>query len=247
MSITFFGFAGCWRMKECECMWRPARNPSRTPSGCGHGPCCGRLSATWPGGSISACDRELPTHSFSQFGNVRHVMASVPGIQGKVLFQWHDSELRVPECPLPFFGFHRAQDAHKAIVQRFQQCERDFQRRGLAVRQLRPAILHVRFDRRLVLGERQLETDVCVHVALRHMVDNLPHRPAAFAIWSFDLLWCQTLDRGAEAGGRLFDIIDELIALPLGRRAVVSKLSDGITWIAHFTSILRSELRRPKL
>ena len=68
------------------------------------------------------------------------------------------------------------------------------------------------------------------------MVDNLPHRPATFAIWSFDLLWCQTLDRGAEAGGRLFDIIDELIPLLRSRRAVVSKLSDGIARVAQFTS-----------
>src|SRR5438128_6961345 len=188
MSITFFGFAGCWRMKECECMWRPARNPSRTPSGCGHGPCCGRLSATWPGGSISACDRELPAHSFSQFGNVRHVMASVPGIERKVLFQWHDSELRVLECSLPLFGFHRAQCAQsdRAAIPVMRA---RLPAAWIGSQPIAPSDPHVRFDRRLVLGERQLETDVCVHVALRHMVDNLPHRPATFAIWSFDLLW----------------------------------------------------------
>jgi hypothetical protein len=50
------------------------------------------------------------------------------------------------------------------------------------VRQFRPCGFVVRFDRRLVLGQRQPKADERVHMTVGDVVDDLASRPAAVAI-----------------------------------------------------------------
>ena len=96
-----------------------------------------------------------------------------------------------------------------------------------------PAVFHVRLDGRRIFGQGQLEADVGVHVALGHVMGDLPHGPSAIAIGSFDLLRREALDRGTQGRGSMCDVVDEFLTLFLVRRAVEGKFSDGITWVAH--------------
>src|SRR5439155_25552252 len=102
--------------------------------------------------------------------------------------------------------------------------------------ELRPAVFGVGLDCRLVLGERQLETHVRIHVTVGDVMRDLAHRPSTFAIGRFQLIGRQALYRGTQRGGSLLNVIDEAGALRFWRRTFEVEFANWISSIDHFAS-----------
>src|SRR5258708_3863612 len=109
---------------------------------------------------------------------------------------------------LPIFRTKRPQQPHPAAVQGIEQRQRNLDRSILRIAKLRPAIFCIGLDRRLVFGQRQLETHVRVHMAIRNMVRDLPDSPSAFTIGRVELLRGQTSYRSAESSRGLPDVVN---------------------------------------
>src|SRR4051794_31740276 len=74
---------------------------------------------------------------------------------------------------------HSAQQMVPALVYSLEERERSFNRGETRIGKLGPTLLIVWFDRRLILGECQFGTNVCIEVAVGHVVDHVSHRPSA--------------------------------------------------------------------
>ena len=105
------------------------------------------------------------------------------------------------EGALEVFGAHRSEDGVPALVEGFEEGERDLDGRLLHVGELGPAVFGVGLDGGLVLGQAELEADVGVHVAVRHVMDHLADGPAAVAVGGVELPVVEAGDGGAEGGG----------------------------------------------
>lgn len=79
-----------------------------------------------------------------------------------------------------------AQHGGPAGVERVEHRERHRDGQPL-IRQLRKRLLIVRFDRRVVLGDGQLQPDVRIEVTIGHMMHDLPDGPSARPIWCIEL------------------------------------------------------------
>src|SRR6185437_1905334 len=139
----------------------------------------------------------LPTFAFPQFCDVRDVVFAVPCINNERFVQRKHTHLRMAEFALPLLRLYGLQDMRPAIVQGIHQRQRNFQRRGAAVSQLRPTGFFVRLDGGFVFGESQLESNVGIHMAVGHVVDDLLYGPTSVAVGSFDLLRSQSGDGGS--------------------------------------------------
>src|SRR5437773_635710 len=64
----------------------------------------------------------------------------------------------------------------------------------------------------LVFGQRQLQADVGVQVAVRDVMHDLPHGPATVAIWRIELRIVQAFHRGAQFRRCRRDLLDRPLA-----------------------------------
>ena len=64
---------------------------------------------------------KLPRHSLAEFGDVRHVMASVPGIERQRLLQSHRPKFGMAESAFPVLRSERAQQSDPAVVERIEK------------------------------------------------------------------------------------------------------------------------------
>src|SRR6185369_4216808 len=119
----------------------------------------------------------LPVHPFPQRRHVRGVMPAMPGVEAEHAVESDPAVVGVEKRTLEVLRGHRPQHGVPAVVERLEEKQRHFDRRSPRVGELGPAVLFIRLDRRLVLGQRQLEADVGVHMAVRHVVDDLPDGP----------------------------------------------------------------------
>jgi hypothetical protein len=145
------------------------------------------------------------------------------------------------EGTLPVGVGEFAEHEHPALVERIEQGERGFDGSALRLGQFGPEILHVGLDGGLVFGERQLETDVRVHVAIGNVMSDLAEGPAAIAIGSIELLVGKSAEGGTQSGGSLLDVVLAFLFLFDGERARVGEFSDGIARVSHVNP---SEKRR---
>lgn len=102
---------------------------------------------------------------------------------------------RVHQLPRKILRLQRSPHPVPSLVQRIQECLRRFDRRTLRIRQLRPNTFLIRFYRRLILSQRQLQSHVGIHMAVRYVMYQLPHRPPAFAIRRIQLRVIQPAHR----------------------------------------------------
>src|SRR5207248_1772626 len=93
---------------------------------------------------------------------------------------------------------------------------------------LGPTFLIVWLDRRLILGECQFGTNVCIEVAVGHMVDHLSYRPSARPIRRVELLRREPAHSFAHSRGNLLDGIYRRKALRFRHWSSVRELADGI-------------------
>ncbi len=80
--------------------------------------------------------------------------------------------------------------------------------RQLAVGKLGPGGFVVGLDGGPIFGERELEADVGVGVAVGDVMDDLAHGPAAVAVGRVELGVAQALDGGAKLLGKLAQSVD---------------------------------------
>ena len=117
------------------------------------------------------------------------------------------------ESTLPFGVGELAEHQHPALVQGIEQRQRNCNRRVLGLGQFSPEIFHIRLDGGLFFGERQLEANVGVHVAVDDVMRHLAQRPATIAIGRIQLLVGKSAERGAQTGGSLLDVGQALLFL----------------------------------
>src|SRR6266849_8925141 len=130
----------------------------------------------------------IPTFACAKRSDVRDVVAAMPGVVVNHVVERHRSHCRMPQPPGKILGPQRSQQYIPAMVERFEQCERNLERRVARVLQVRPKSLVVRPYRWFILGEGKLESHVRVHVAVRNVMDDLPDGPAAGTIGGVKLL-----------------------------------------------------------
>ncbi len=124
-----------------------------------------------------------PPHKY-----VGYVVVRVPGVKGQHAVERHRARFGVDVPSLPVLFRHTAHQNNPALVQAIEQSSA--KRRWACpttIIQSRPGRFIVRFDDRIRLGERQLETNVRVHVAVGNMMHDLANGPSAFAIRGVEL------------------------------------------------------------
>src|SRR5581483_7538774 len=155
-------------------------------------------------------------------------MPPMPCVEGQVFIERIDAALWMIERAREVRGPHGPQQRYQPCMHGFQEIERGVYVEFLRVGRRGPKILIVRFNGWLLFRERQFEPDERIHVAVREVMDNLPHRPSSMAIGSVELLLAQPLHSFAKPSGRFFNLSDELAPLCLRRRTGPLKLADGV-------------------
>jgi hypothetical protein len=122
----------------------------------------------------------LPVLPQAQLGDVRRVMARVPLIDSQDGRQVLASRLG---------------------MERVDQRKGDANRQQEAVGQLCPCGLIVRLDRRPILSEGKFAANVGIGVAIGDVMDELTHRPPAFAIGCVELHVVKAVDGNAQTLG----------------------------------------------
>jgi len=118
-------------------------------------------------------------------------------------------------------------------MKRIQQRQGDLHRSGLRVGQLRPTILGVGLDGRVVFGEGEFEAHVGVYMAVRDMVHDLAHGPAVGAVGSVKLFFRKPFHRSAHIGRGVCDLVETHLPLFVGEGAMVVELADGVAQVGH--------------
>ena len=139
---------------------------------------------------------------------MRDVMPAMPGVERQIFLQGHRAQFRMAKSSLPILWLERAQQPSPAIMKRIQQRQGDLHRSGLRVGQLRPTILGVGLDGRVVFGEGEFEAHVGVYMAVRDMVHDLAHGPAVGAVGGVQLGVGKVFDGGAQTLGEKAQRLD---------------------------------------
>src|SRR5688572_4120879 len=186
------------------------------------------VAAIESGGMTSA-----PAEAVAQLLDVPNVVATVPRIEREQLLERHArGMLGMDEAAGEVLGGHGAQQRNPALVQRLEQAERDVDRRRARVGEARPLGLVVGNDRRTVLGQGEAEPRGGVHVAVRDVVGDLAHGPAALAVRGLQLVLVQSGHGRPQPGRRRLDLVDPLGALR-GRGGTLEREGPhGVTGIA---------------
>src|SRR6266702_909412 len=196
-------------------------------------------------GSFSSFGDLLPAFLLAELRDVCGVVLSMPLVEKKQPIDCPFTMFRVNENSCKLLRLQRAPQAIPASMQRVQQRLRYLNRRGLRVCQFRPSCLLIRLDGWLFLGERQLQADVGVQVAVRDVMHDLPHGPATVAIWRIELRIVQAFHRGAQFRRCRRDLLDRPLAPHRCHSGRHFEFSNGVARI-HRELLLGSTLARTK-
>src|ERR1700722_820212 len=140
------------------------------------------------------------------------------------------------EGALPIDVGELSEHQHPTLVQGIEQGQRRFDGRMLGLGQFSPKIFLIGLDGWLVFGERELKTDIRVHVAVGKVMGYLAQGPTTVAVRSVELIVRESVESGAQAGGCQLDVGQEFLLL-FGREwAAVGEFSDGIARVGHEVS-----------
>jgi hypothetical protein len=118
----------------------------------------------------------------AQIGDVGGVMAGVPCIECQSRSKVLTAHLGVIVATLEVVCVKRFKQSHPASVQRADERERRLNGHTAAVGQVGPCSLVVGLDGGPFFGERELESDIGVGMAVRNVMHHLAHGPTALAI-----------------------------------------------------------------
>ncbi len=105
---------------------------------------------------------------------------------------------RMVVAALPLVFGKSAKEEHPAIMQGVEEAERVLGGSCKGVVQFGPELLIVGLDGGPILGERQADADVCVHVAVGDVVDELADGPATVAVRRIELGVAEAVDSGTQ-------------------------------------------------
>src|SRR5262249_44944512 len=142
--------------------------------------------------------------------DVRDVVSSMPGVDGQGIIERQKPDVRMPESSLEIVASHSSRNKHQAPMKRFDQRERDLRGGGARFFYLRPPRFIIRPDRRLALGQRELEANVGIQMAVRYVMDYLTHGPSIRPVGSLELLIAHPGDRVSQVCRSFGDLIDQL-------------------------------------
>src|SRR5579862_2696874 len=108
----------------------------------------------------------FPAHSLAQSGNVGGVVAGMPAVQGEVLVEPYGTVLGMLEGAGPILLREAGEQYHPAGVEALQKLQGKLDRTFAGIVQFGPLGFVVPLDRRIVLGQRQTEAAIAVHVAV---------------------------------------------------------------------------------
>ena len=174
-------------------------NELRRRNGFNAGTSCNRLLSI--GRRAGGHGAPLPPHALAQAGDVRDVVARVPIVDGKIAGQSHAPAFGMDEALLEVIFRHGLEQADETRVQCVYEDQRaiDGQAR---VGQARPGGLVVGLDGGPILGERELEADKGIGVAVGEVMHHLANGPAAVAIGRVELRVVEAGDRRAQTLGK---------------------------------------------
>src|SRR6266545_8205840 len=116
------------------------------------------------------------------------MMSPVPRVKRNILIKTHRAQFRVAKGSLKICVLKRSQKPYPASMKRIQQIEREFDRGLVGIGQPGPTIFEVRPDRGLVLSDCEFESNVAIHVTLRHMMNYLADRPSFRSVRRVELV-----------------------------------------------------------
>lgn len=125
-------------------------------------------------------------------------------------------------------------------MQRLQKYETGFDGHIAVIRQPGPSILIVGFDGGLVLGQRPLEPNEAIHVAVGDVMDHLPYGPPAGPIGRVELLFREPVYSRANQPRQRGNLIDPTGQVLTGDLTFVFVFADGIAESVHVRMVLRS-------
>ncbi len=153
------------------------------------------------GGSFDGRGHDsLPVLPRAEVGDVRGVMARVPGVERENRGEVLAAVFRVVVAALEVRLGHRLEQGYPALVQGGDHRERAVDGQ-VAIGESSPCGFVVGLDGGPIFSERELEADVRVRVAVGDVVHQLAHGPAAVAIRRVELSITESAD-GFLKGGR---------------------------------------------
>jgi hypothetical protein len=123
-------------------------------------------------------------------------------------------------------------------VERVQQRQRDLEGSAPRIVKLGPAVLVVRLDDRLLLGQREPEANVAVEVAVRDVVHHLSDGPAPRPVARLQLLRGEAADRLSQTRRGFRNLRDASLAFRLADRGGGAELADGEPQLVHDSTFL---------
>lgn len=173
--------------------------------------------------------------AFTEFGNVRHMMFAMPGVELENVVKDKSAAFGMIERAGEVRCGKGTQQSCPARMQSLDEAEGRFNERGGAVFKLNPAILIVRFDRRFLFGECELAADEGVHVAVRNVMDNLADLPSVRSVRKPELMFCQSGDNRAQLRRKIGDFLDEECPVIPCQNGLFDLLADWILKVCHDT------------
>ena len=122
----------------------------------------------------------------------------MPGVEGDGFGDGLAAVFGVVVAALPLIFGEGAKQEHPAVMQCVKETEREIGGSREGVGQLGPELLVVGLDDGPVLGEREADADVGVHVAVGEVMHELADGPAAVAVRRVELGGTEAFDGGAE-------------------------------------------------
>ena len=123
------------------------------------------------------------------------MMTAMPRIELQQPVEVSRAMFGMAKRPRKISRLQRPEKHHPPLMKRLEQLQRKPNGRCARVEQLSPQMFFVRLDRRLVFGEGKPEPNVRIDVAVRQMMDNLPHRPALPLGTAYPVVFLSTLAR----------------------------------------------------
>ncbi len=159
------------------------------------------------------------------------VVAGVPIVEGHGFGQRLASIFGMDVAALPLLFCEGTQQDDPALVERVNEVQRQGDRSGTGVGEIRPERFVIGRDGGPVFGEGEAHADTGIHVAVGDVVHELANGPATFAVGRVELSVAEAGNGGAEIvrergkGGDGGRVIGEI---SLG----AEKFADGITRIS---------------
>ena len=156
-----------------------------------------------------------PLFSAAKVGDVRGVVAGVPGVEESGTLDSDAAAFGMDEAALPLSGIQRLEEHDPASVQAFDEVEGPLDGSGGIVK-YGPGGLIVGFDGGPIFGKGEFDAGERVHVGVGDVMDELADGPAGFAVGGVELLGGKAMDGIVEFTWKIGEFTDGGKAVVVG-------------------------------